>query len=237
MTTTAARQTKGTSVSEQNSSRAAWAPPLGRVGTIVDERIDRLQRDALKNRSAAVAALARLRRAVGKPPGSLGDILEYTLAPEFVDPHAGDTATPQEIAAHVSMTLYAVHQQSQPVWMHRRGYGLGRSIRQLRRDTGLGEPGSPPDAVLRRFHALGTADSLEELVHHARGMVQLLRGQQIPLDYGVFADQLVRWQEGGGPAKVRLVWGRDFYRPPTTTTRADGQSEPLSTEQSVPESA
>jgi CRISPR system Cascade subunit CasB len=63
------------------------------------------------------------------------------------------------------------------------------------------------------------------LVHHARGMVQLLRAHAIPLDYAVLADQLVRWQTIDGPAAVRRVWGRDFYR----TTSSD-QPDPTAPE-------
>jgi CRISPR system Cascade subunit CasB len=191
---------------------------LGATGTVVHTRIGIIQTRALKNQPSGVAALARLRRGVGKPPGAVQDILEYTLATEFADRTAGDDATVKEIAAHISMTLYALHQQSQHQPMHRRGWGLGRAVRQL---NGPDVDG-PPSAVRRRFNALGTADSLDELVHHGRGMVQLLRTKAIPLDYALLADQLVRRQTPDGPAKVRLVWGRDFYR---TTTPAPDQSD------------
>lgn len=209
------------SVTEQNSPSLRWAA-LGVVGTVVDKRISERQNNALRNHSAAVAALARLRRGAGKPPGSVGDILEYTLADEFAGPDSGDAATAAEIAAHISMTLHAVHQQSQPTPMHRRGYGLGHSVRRLRQELNYGEPGTPPDPVLRRFLTLGTADHLDELVHHTRGMIQLLRAQRIPLDYGVLADQLVRWQRPGGAAPIRLTWGRDFYRTHTTDNPPGG---------------
>jgi CRISPR system Cascade subunit CasB len=191
-----------------------WAA-LGAAGTVVHKRIGVIQIRALKNQPSGVAALARLRRGIGKQPGALQDILEHTLAPEFAEHAAGDDPTPREIAAHISMTLYALHQQSQHLPMHRRGFGLGRSVRQL---NGPDVDG-PPTAVRRRFNALGTADSLDELVHHARGMVQLLRTKAIPLDYALLSDQLVRWQTPEeGPAAVRRVWGRDFYR---TTTASD----------------
>ncbi|HEY0805097.1 MAG TPA: type I-E CRISPR-associated protein Cse2/CasB [Pseudonocardiaceae bacterium] len=199
---------------------------LGVVGTIVDSKIGPIQARALKNQPSGVAALARLRRGVGKPPGTVQDILEYTFTPEFAEGALTDDPTVRETAAHVSMTLYAMHQQSQRQPMHRRGYGLGRSVRQL---NGPDVDG-PPSAVRRRFIALGTADDLDELVHHARGMVQLLRAHAIPLDYALLADQLVRWQyPPDGPAKVRRIWGRDFYR----TTTSD---QPPAPDTALPES-
>jgi CRISPR system Cascade subunit CasB len=184
------------------------------VGTVVHDRVQNLQEGIRANRSAAVAALARLRRGLGKPAGSVNDILQYTVADEFIGHGAGDEPTAAENAAHIALTLYALHQQSQSERMHQRGWGLGRAVRRLHPD----EPGVPPNPVLRRFQVLGTSDSLDELVHHARGMVQLLRAKQVPLDYGLLADQLVTWQRPAGASVVRLWWGREFYR---TTTPDD----------------
>jgi len=205
--------TKGAAVTDTTTTRTDRWVDLGVVGTVVHTRIGIIQARALRNQPSGVAALARLRRGVGKRPGDVQDILEYTLAAEFAQGVVGDAATDREIAAHISMTLYALHQQSQHLPMHRRGFGLGRSVRQL---NGPDVDG-PPSAVRRRFNALGTADSLDELVYHARGMVQLLRAKAIPLDYALLADQLVRWQTPTGPATVRRLWGRDFYR----TTKSD----------------
>ena len=183
---------------------------LHTVGTVVHQRIQTLQAGVLANRSVAVAALARLRRGAGKPPGSVHDILQYTLAEEFVRPGADDEPTFEEHAAHIAMTLWAVHQQSQRAGMHQRGHGLGRAVRRLHPE----EPGATPGPVVRRFQTLGTADSRSELVHHTRGMVQLLRAKAIPLDYALLADELVWWQRPRGAAAVRLRWGREFYRTP-----------------------
>jgi CRISPR system Cascade subunit CasB len=176
------------------------------IGALVEKRISALQSDVIANRSAGIAALARLRRAAGKEPGTVLDVLQYTMAPELSYPGADDNPTAAENAAHISMTLYAVHQQSKGQRMHQRGHGLGRAIRKLSSGD------SVADSVLRRFTVLGSANSLERLAYHARGIVQLLRAQQIPVDYGLLTDQLVRWQKPGGAAKVRLQWGRDFYR-------------------------
>jgi CRISPR system Cascade subunit CasB len=203
-------------MSAEKAKTRSW-PELTVVGTVVDQRIRALQAGMLANRSASVAALARLRRAAGKKPGDVNDILEHTLHDGFVSPGAGDTPTAAETAAHIGMTLYAVHQQSRSKPMHRRGHGFGSAVRVLHPT----EPASPPEPVLRRFHALGTADSLDELVYHARGMVTLLRAKQVPLDYGLLADQLLRWQQPGGPAAIRLHWGRDFYRTPRNDDPAD----------------
>jgi CRISPR system Cascade subunit CasB len=180
------------------------------VKSIVDKKIRRLQHGYLANRSAEVAALARLRRGLGKPAGSVLDIVEYTHADEFAG--RDDAPTPAEIAAHLSMTLYALHQQSQGRPMHQGGHPLGRSIRALI-PVERGEKYTEA-SVAKRFTMLGTADSLGELTHHLRGMVQLLRAGGVPLDYGQLAADLLTWQRPGGAATVRLRWGRDFHRTP-----------------------
>ncbi|MEV8442117.1 type I-E CRISPR-associated protein Cse2/CasB [Actinosynnema sp. NPDC051121] len=203
------------------AAKPRWAV-LTDIGTEVHARIQPLQEGVLADRSAAVAALARLRRGVGKRAGSVNEILQYTVSEKFAGPTAGDGPTPAETAAHVALTLYATHQQSQRKRMHQRGFGLGGAVRMLHPeefDTTV-----PP--VLRRFQALGTAQSLDELAHHLRGMVQLLRGRDIPLDYALLADELVLWQRRGGASTVRLRWGREFYR----TTRPGDHASPGNTD-------
>lgn len=209
---------KGPHVSADTKQPTEQAKParktaLGPAGTVVDGRIRNLQAGVLANRSASVAALARLRRGAGKPAGSVGDILEYTLDERFApaDP-TDDAPTVGEKAIHLAMTLYAVHQQSQGERMHRPGDRFGRAVRALIPETLDQEKNTHP--VLRRFQALGTAKNLDELAHHARGVVQLLRAARIPLDYGLLADDLLRWQAPGGASAVRLRWGRDFFGVP-----------------------
>lgn len=182
------------------------------VASTVASRITSLQGGYLGNRSGSVAALARLRRAAGKPAGSVLDILEYTYAEEFVGDPRDDEPTPAEIAAHLAMTLYAVHQQSQRQGMHRTGQRLGRSIRALIADRDGVK--YVDHAVARRFAMLGTADSLDELAHHLRGLVQLMRAGAVPLDYRTLTADLLLWQRPGVRPLVRLRWGRDFHFAP-----------------------
>ncbi|CCH29291.1 type I-E CRISPR-associated protein Cse2/CasB [Actinosynnema sp. NPDC047251] len=206
-----------TTTPAKGSAQPRWAD-LGPVGDVVHSRVQQLQEGVLTNRSAAVAGLARLRRGVGKPAGTVHEVLQYTVSDRFAGPDAGDEPTAGEKAAHVALTLFALHQQSQRTRMHQRGFGLGRSMRLLHPKEF--EADVPP--VLRRFQALGTSESPEELVHHLRGVVQLLRANGIPLDYGALADDLVQWQRRGGASRVRLRWGRDFYRAPRDNGASSG---------------
>jgi CRISPR system Cascade subunit CasB len=184
--------------------------PGDRVEAFVAQRVGTLQSQYLRDKPDAVAALARLRRGVGKRVDADMELLGLALADPSIDLLEGrhvvsDEPTPEEQAAFTAITLYALHQQSRrDVPLHRRGYSLGRSARLLARAVG-------PDAVGRRFAALGTATTWDESVHHARGLIQQLRQQKIPLDYGRFGRDLYDLHVGRGH-HVRMTWGRDFHR-------------------------
>lgn len=198
------------------SARSVPWKELGVAGSFVDTQVQRLQQGMLRRESSAVAMLAHLRRAAGKTPGSVADIWPVTVSDSLAGPYAGDDPTHAEVAVHIAMTLYAVHQQSVPTRMHQRGRGFGQALRALR------PADADTDPVRRRFQAVGTADSLDELAYHARGLVQLLRAGRQGQDYALLADQLVAWQRGD-EVRVRLQWARDFYR--TYTAPAPAPTE------------
>ncbi|WP_436501675.1 type I-E CRISPR-associated protein Cse2/CasB [Actinokineospora sp. HUAS TT18] len=185
------------------------------IKDIVHKRVVDLQYSYLRNESAGVAALAKLRRGLGKPTGTVFDILGYTHDDAFVRDRDDDRATPQENASHLAMTLFAAHQQSQSRPMHRPGTRFGQAVRRLVPDPK--HAAAPDNAIVRRFAMIGTATDFDELTHHLRGMVQLLRSQQIPLDYGQLADDLVDVQDPRTAAAVRLRWGRAFHITPKTS--------------------
>ncbi len=181
--------------------------PLGELGEYVDRQIAKLQRLQLARNAPARAILAQLRRAANKPPGSVPNVWEFTLGGiPMPRGYEGDEPAPAEHGAHIAMTLYAFHQQSRGTGMHQRGVGLGTALRRLTK-------GQDNDiAVTRRFQALGTAQDLDEIVFHARGLISQLRAASLPIDYGLLADQLVMVQDPRRIDAVRLRWGRDFHR-------------------------
>jgi CRISPR system Cascade subunit CasB len=80
------------------------------ASTFVKHKIIRIAES--KNESAVKATLARLRRGIGKTPGSLPDLWEITLSdlPEALQ-GIGEEPTHGEWAVHTALTLYALHQQ------------------------------------------------------------------------------------------------------------------------------
>lgn len=210
----------------ETSGDEALPPPRStgsRVEAFVRRRLGPLQKQYTQQQptSYSRAVLAQLRRGVGKPVGALPDLLEFVIDPEAPAPY-GDEPTAAEVAAYTAITLYAVHQQSQPQPMHRPGLGFGAAVGSLRFSGGEENEG-----VIRRFQALGTASGMEELVHHARGLVTLLRAADRGFDYGRFARDLYEYQHPYRVDLVRLAWGRDFYRVTAstqTTTETEEQS-------------
>lgn len=179
-----------------------------RLSDIVGRRATGLQTAYRRDDSSAVANLAILRRGVSQRPGQDARLIGLTIAGVYPDPRGlSDKPMPAEHAAHAALTLFALHQQShRDASMHRPGYSFGRSARLLGRRTGA------RDAVRTRFTAVATATSWDEILHHARGLIQQFRAHSIPLDYGRFARDLFELRSPEGAERVRLAWGRDFYR-------------------------
>lgn len=159
---------------------------------------------------STAANLARLRRGVGK---HLSDAPEtwamiIPLLPDELTDLSRDAPreTEAESAIFSAVTLYAAHQQGNSQSVNRRGSSFGAALGQLRTV-------SNEVAISRRFDAMITSTDLNELVYHARGMIQLMRSsdRNIGFDYLVFAKALYNYQFPEGRRSVILRWGQDYY--------------------------
>lgn len=214
----------------ESPARRVWTRPRGDLGEHVARTVNGLQARLLRDKPdpEAVSALARLRRAVGRDPGFDYTLDQYLQVPEDLLgylPNNGAGATDAEYAVHDAVTLYALHQQSQRERMHTDGRGLGWAMADLVRVS------SGPDGVRRRFAALGTASSYAESIYHLRSLIIMLRGHQIPLDYGLLANDLRTLRRPGGHPVVQAAWGREFFRSRSSrTTETDGTATDTSEE-------
>ncbi len=197
-----------------------WDEGRHLVRGYVKARIASLQRRLLspQGKSSAVANLARLRRSVNKKPGSTPDTweIEFEGLPELLV-GSGSEASAGEWAVHLALSLYAVHQQSQDQEMYRQSSGeypcgIGHAVKRLAL-YGMQEGEELElDEMPRRFAAMVTAETIDEVAHYARQLVQQLRAKQIPLDYVCLAGQLYDYQNPYRRDAVRLEWGREFAR-------------------------
>lgn len=189
--------------------------PRDQIGAFVGRKVAAIQNAYLSTagRSKGARELAALRHAAMREPGDVPDTwaLEFEGMPDGLVGR-GDDSSYGEWAAHAALTLYAIHQQSQSIPMHQRGreHGLGQATRQLVRCAadryGALEQGELP----RRFAALVTAESFSESMHYARQLVGQLRGEAIPLDYALLAQQFYDLQFPEKADGVRRAWGRGF---------------------------
>lgn len=197
---------------------------LGPLGRSLDQRLVQLQRDYLSRDPAALAAVARLRRGLGKPAGAVPEIWELTVGTVPARLSWGrDEPSRAEEAAHAALTLYAMHQQSLSEPAHDPQTPIGQALGRLvlldrARQT----------ALTRRFMAVATAQTVDELLVHLRGLVMQLRTARRGMDYARFADDLVDLLTPGRESAVRLAWGRQFYR--TADLGADTEPEEAATE-------
>lgn len=161
--------------------------------------------DLKEARSRAV--LATLRSGVGRAPGDVSGLWRHyrVVVPDKVA--AFGDIHPDLAAEHVALTLFAVHQQSQSARMHQNGSPLGTSLRALRAAAFKDNP----DALDRRVNAAAATDSVNELAVHLRGLVKLLRDQQIPLDYTTLVRDLADWHYQDARSRVRRRWGAQYY--------------------------
>jgi CRISPR system Cascade subunit CasB len=155
------------------------------------------------------AALAKLRLGVGREAGTVPAMWKY-MYEDFPEDLAGKGDAPSyaENAIHAALTLYAMHAQGKDAPVHDKDAGsLGKAANNLKRKKPENEAG-----VKRRFDALATAKTAAEINMHARGLIQLLRQNDVKLDYVGFAADLYNLQFNPESAKsVQRKWGRDFY--------------------------
>ena len=160
--------------------------------------------------------LAKLRRGIGKQPGELPELFEIILGdmPEKLY-GKGDGPSYSIWAIYTALTLFALHQQGKDRPMSvsgksenkNAGNSLGTAVGYLVKQNREREP-----AIKRRFDAVVTTNEFTELAHHARGLIQLLRAEDIALDYPRFAEDMFWYQFDEKRNQVRLRWGEDYYR-------------------------
>ena len=186
------------------------------VADFVRRKIDILNEGTPRSQ----ASCAKLRRAIGKAPGASPEIWDVTLqdAPDRWQSKGGK-ASFAKWAVHTALTLYALHCQGKLVSMNSDANSFAAATAHIvLRDEGRLE------AIRRRFNAVATAVEFTELAHHARGIIQLLKAEDMPMDYPAFAKDLYICQLPGGADGVRLRWGEDFYRVLDSRNRKEEES-------------
>jgi len=162
------------------------------------------------------AALAALRRGLGKPPGTAPEMHPY-VAPWL----GSDTKPWQDDAYYVVAALFALHQKS---W-HRaadatRPTNLGASFAWLARET-------KSESIEKRFVALLNCHR-DDLPAHLQHAVSLLKSKEVPIDWAQLLADVRRW--GFETRGVQRKWAKAFWGNSPSTA-------PASSEQGTSEAA
>lgn len=170
------------------------------------------------------AALAELRRGLGKTPGILPGLWEWTLEglPDELRSRTGHP-TNAEWAIHISMTLYAFHQQGRSLVvenMNRGKMSLGSAVSLL-----AGNQQEDRDRYQKKLEILTKTDSIEMMAALLRQIVSQLRSSSIPLDYPALAGDILAFQYEESRQSVLLKWGQDFYGFKNTTENKTDKGE------------
>lgn len=160
------------------------------------------------------AALARLRRSLGKELGAMPEVLEYVLPEQELSEYSWQEKQ-IELALYTALTLYAFHQQGKNDCV---STGLTENEQAVSNKNTFGYAirklaavSQNPEGVLRRFNQVMTASDLVELAIHARGLISLLRQSKIVLDYPLLAVDLYHFQQPEMRKNAILSWGKDYY--------------------------
>jgi len=152
-----------------------------------------------ENSSYSKASLAKLRRAAGKSVEECPDVWEITL---LNAPRWGQC---KEVL-HTVLTLYALHKQGNNSSMSDEKTGFGTAVAKL-----IDSETKNVESIRRRFNLVATSQEFSELSYHARGLIQMLRAKNIPMDYVRFALDLNWIMQPDYAGKIRLKWGEQFY--------------------------
>lgn len=151
--------------------------------------------------SEARAALARLRRALGKPPGAAVEALPHVV------PFLPDNIRDWDREAFFLVGVLFAH--------HPTPYEARENLGDALRHAGDHE------SAERRFAALLSCRS-ERLAYHLRQAVRLAQSKEIPINYRRLLFDLLDWDH---PDRyVQLKWARSYWRPESTNTDSDAPS-------------
>lgn len=160
--------------------------------------------------SSGKAMLAKLRHSTGRPMSETIEVwpIVFDYLPEkFLG--TGVRVTAEEMAILTTLQLYALHQQGnkENVILNNESekwHNIGYSLSALRTDNDR-------TASDRRFNALVTSTTFEELSHHLRQMLKLLKAKtNAKIDYAKLAEDLY-WFIRGYEDGIRLDWARAYY--------------------------
>ncbi len=165
--------------------------------------------------SSTKAYLASLRQSVNKDvhrATGIFPVIFSSMPSEYLG-RSGDL-TDGERSIILALQLFALHQQGRDQSANAQSgdskaekalSDLGGSLHTLR-------VADDSQAIDRRFNAMITATSFNELANHLRHLIKLLKSKTTTkVNYAQLAEDLF-WFQKGYEGQIRLKWSRSYYR-------------------------
>lgn len=169
------------------------------------------QLENVRESSSGKAALANLRNSIGRPLSQTIAVwpIVFEQMPESFLGKSGKL-TDEEQAILTTLQIYALHQQGRSNSVNKRSEkgqwnNIGMSLKFLR-------VGDDTTAIDRHFNTMITSSTYEELIHHLRQLVRLLKAKNpdVTIDYARLGNDLY-WYLRNEDESVRLRWAKAFY--------------------------
>ncbi|PKY88566.1 type I-E CRISPR-associated protein Cse2/CasB [Falseniella ignava] len=157
------------------------------------------------------ATLAKLRNSLGRSVrgnSEVWPVLFENLPQTYLGTNSSFTAYEQAILT--TLQLYSLHQQglSTSILNLEDSYmNMGKSLKVLRTEDSK-------KSIDHRFNTLVTSATYEELIHHLRQLIKLLRSREKEtgkVNYAKLSQDLF-WYLKGYDENIKLNWSREYYR-------------------------
>lgn len=164
--------------------------------------------------SSAKAILANLRNSIGRNLSQSMNVLSFILEnmPKESLGYGGELNA-KERGIFNTLQIYALHQQGKTQSVNSEkseneySKNIGSSLREYRLMN------TEKTAIDRRFNAMITASTYDELIIHLRHLVKILKSKsEIKIDYPKLASDLCYYLSSPEhQEEIKLVWSRSYY--------------------------
>lgn len=170
--------------------------------------------DNTRENPGTKAIFANIRNSINKDSSVNMDALAYVfqnIPEEFLGYNKNLNDYEKSILTAVQM--YALHQQAKVESVLKLDYkegerrqNLGDSLNSMRKNN------DEDKAIDRRFNAMITSSNFEELSHHLRQIIKLLKAKsEAKVDYASLADDLY-WFLKNQREGLKIKWSRSYYK-------------------------
>lgn len=170
--------------------------------------------DNTRENPGTKAIFANIRNSINKDSSVNMDALAFVfqnIPDEFLG--FNKNLNDYEKAILTAVQMYALHQQAKTDSVLKLDYetgerrqNLGDSLNSMRKNN------DEDKAIDRRFNAMITSSNFEELSHHLRQMIKLLKAKSAAkVDYASLADDLY-WFLKNQREGLKIKWSRSYYK-------------------------